>query len=126
MCLQNFEVLDGTIRDNISFGCEYDHDDDVHEAARQAEVAPVVVGLPEGYNTRIGRGSSVSLSGGQLARLGLARALCRRPKLLLLDEVSSSLDPEVSDLASHRIAECSLTSASTSRMRDLYLRGRPK
>jgi ABC-type multidrug transport system fused ATPase/permease subunit len=134
MCLQNFEVLDGTVRDNISFGCEYDLDYDVHEAALQAEVAPVIDGLPEGYNTRIGRGSSVSLSGGQLARLGLARALCRRPKLLLLDEVSSSLDPQVSDLAyriaSHRLVaaatERSLTSASTSRICDFFLRARPK
>ncbi len=94
-CTQSFDVLNGTVRDNISFGCAWDSIDDVRAAAALAEIAPVIEQMPEGYDTVIGRGSTVTLSGGQLARLGLARALCRRPRLLLLDEVTSPLDPEV-------------------------------
>jgi ABC-type multidrug transport system fused ATPase/permease subunit len=95
-CTQSFEVLNGTVRDNISFSSEWDSDDDVRAAARLAELAHVIESMPDGYDTVIGRGSTVALSGGQLARLGLARALCRRPRLLLLDEITSPLDPEVS------------------------------
>ena len=93
-CLQSFEVLNGTVRDNIAFGAQHGSDDDVRKAARLAEIAHIIERMPQGYDTVIGRGSSVSMSGGQLARLGLARALCRRPRLLLLDEVTSPLDPE--------------------------------
>jgi ABC-type multidrug transport system fused ATPase/permease subunit len=94
-CTQSFDVLNGTVRDNISFGCAWGSIDDVRAAAALADIAPVIEQMPEGFDTVIGRGSTVTLSGGQLARLGLARALCRRPRLLLLDEVTSPLDPEV-------------------------------
>lgn len=92
-CTQSFDVLNGTVRDNISFGCEWDSLEDVKAAATLAEIAHVIERMPNVYDTVIGRGSEVTLSGGQLARLGLARALCRRPRLLLLDEVTGPLDP---------------------------------
>jgi ABC-type multidrug transport system fused ATPase/permease subunit len=95
-CTQSFDVLNGTVHDNITFGCEWDSLEDVQAAATLAEIAHVIERMPNGYDTVIGRGSAVTLSGGQLARLGLARSLCRRPRLLLLDEVTSPLDPEVS------------------------------
>jgi ABC-type multidrug transport system fused ATPase/permease subunit len=94
-CTQSVDVLDGSLRDNITFGCAYDSDDDVRRAVRRAGLAPVIQAMPQGYDTVIGRGSSVSLSGGQLARLGIARALCCRPSLILLDEVTSGLEPEM-------------------------------
>jgi ABC-type multidrug transport system fused ATPase/permease subunit len=96
-CTQSVDVLDGSLRDNITFGCAYDSDDDVRRAVRRAGLAPVIQALPQGYDTVIGRGSSVSLSGGQLARLGIARALCCRPRLILLDEVTSGLEPEAQE-----------------------------
>jgi ABC-type multidrug transport system fused ATPase/permease subunit len=112
-CTQSFDVLNGTVRDNISFGGEWDSLEDVQAAARLAEIAHVIERMPDGYETVIGRGSTVTLSGGQLARLGLARALCRRPRLLILDEVTSPLDPEVRRYRADSIP-LALTNARTS------------
>ena len=65
--------------------------DNIIRAATLAGLHPFISSLPEGYSTLVGEGGSL-LSGGQTARLGLARAICRRPRILILDEPTAALD----------------------------------
>jgi PrtD family type I secretion system ABC transporter len=91
---QHVEMLPGTIRDNIArFDPQID-DDAVIEAARMTGIHEMILNLPEGYATRLGNSSSPRLSGGQVQRLGLARAVCGQPAIVVLDEPNSNLDVE--------------------------------
>ena len=89
--LQETNLFTGSIRDNIAFGRPEASDEEVMAAAKAAAAHDFIVGFPEGYNTPVGeRGST--LSGGQKQRVAIARALLLDPRILILDDSTSSVD----------------------------------
>lgn len=88
-------LISGTLRDNIALGVPVDEVDEkaLAEAIRVAQIEDFIDGLPEGTNSHLGEQTD-GLSGGQIQRIGVARALYTRPRLLVLDEATSALDAE--------------------------------
>lgn len=89
---QHVTLMPGTIRDNIARFHREATDEDVIAAARLADIHLLISALPDGYNTMVGGTADTPLSGGQLQRIGLARAVLFRPVLLVLDEPNAHLD----------------------------------
>jgi ATP-binding cassette subfamily B protein/subfamily B ATP-binding cassette protein MsbA len=94
---QDVFLFDGTVRDNIAYGCHAASDADVEDAARRANAHEFIVRFPEQYRTFIGE-RGVKLSGGQQQRLAIARAVVKKPEILILDEATSNLDTESEQL----------------------------
>ncbi|MCW2812788.1 MAG: transporter permease, partial [Nocardioides sp.] len=86
-------LFDDTVRGNVALGADVG-DDEVWAALRTAQADGFVAALPDGLSSRLGE-RGTSLSGGQRQRISLARALVRHPRLLILDDATSAVDPEV-------------------------------
>ena len=95
--LQDSTLFADTIRNNICFGCEGATSNEVEDAAKAAQAHEFIVNLPQGYDTNIGE-RGATLSGGQKQRIAIARALLLDPRILILDDATSSVDTETENL----------------------------
>ncbi|HEX3076428.1 MAG TPA: ABC transporter ATP-binding protein, partial [Lachnospiraceae bacterium] len=101
MVLQKNILFSGTIMENLRWGDEEASDEEVFQAASDAQADKFVTSFTEGYETELGQGG-VNVSGGQKQRLCIARALLKKPKILILDDSTSAVDTATEGL----IREC--------------------
>jgi subfamily B ATP-binding cassette protein MsbA len=104
LVLQNDFLFDGTIRENLLFARSDATDAEIREAARRAHVLEFTDRFPDGLDTVIGE-RGVKLSGGQRQRVTIARAILANPRILVLDEATSSLDTESEALIQESLGE---------------------
>lgn len=89
--LQKNILFSGTIKDNLRWGNETATDEQIEEACRDAQIHDFIASQPNGYDTELGQGG-VNVSGGQKQRLCIARAMLKKPKILILDDSTSAVD----------------------------------
>ncbi len=102
--LQKNELFSGTVKENLRWGSKDATDDELREACRLAQADDFVRSLPEGYDTHIEQGGT-NVSGGQKQRLCIARALLKKPKILILDDSTSAVDTRTDALIRKGLAE---------------------
>ncbi len=105
---QEVLLFSGSIRDNIAWGNEHATQEQIEQAAAAAQIHATVMELPNGYDTMVGQ-RGVNLSGGQKQRLTIARALVRKPAILILDDSTSALDAVTEGLLLEALKEISCT-----------------
>ena len=93
MAMQDIFLFSDTIEGNIAYGRPNCTFEEIHEAAVMADANQFIKAMPEGYNTIVGE-RGVGLSGGQKQRISLARALLKKPSILILDDTTSAVDME--------------------------------
>lgn len=91
MVLQNNVLFSGTIRENLKMGDENASDEEIEEACKAAQAHEFIKSFKDGYDTVLGQGG-VNVSGGQKQRLCIARALLKKPKIIILDDSTSAVD----------------------------------
>ncbi|WP_342554446.1 ABC transporter ATP-binding protein [Paenibacillus sp. FSL R7-0652] len=105
---QEVVLFTGSVRDNIAWGREDATMEEIVEAAKRAQIHETIEQLPNGYDTQLGQ-RGVNLSGGQKQRLSIARALVRRPSILILDDSTSALDVATEGRLLNALEELSCT-----------------
>ncbi|MGQ9631516.1 MAG: ABC transporter ATP-binding protein [bacterium] len=95
--LQETTLFAATVRENIAFGRPDATEEEIVEAAQAAQAHAFIMEMPQGYDTRVGE-RGVTLSGGQKQRIAIARALLKDPRILILDDATSSVDTETEQL----------------------------
>lgn len=107
MALVNQEpvLFSGSIRDNIAYGLASCPMEEIQEAARKANAHDFILKLTDGYDTELGQGRGL-LSKSERQRIAIARALVRRPQVLILDEMTSCLDAESENKVQQSLAGC--------------------
>ena len=91
MVLQKNVLFAGTIKENLKWGNEDATDEEIIDACKSAQAHDFIMGFPEGYETFLGQGG-VNVSGGQKQRLCIARALIKKPKIMIMDDSTSAVD----------------------------------
>ena len=102
--MQNVELFDNTIEENIRVGKKGATKEEIVEAAKKARIHKFIMSLPKGYETDIGENGGI-LSGGQRQRLSIARAFLKDAPILILDEMTSNVDPVNESLIQDAITE---------------------